>query len=166
MAHVFIDNFVTNYRWPTKILTDQAKDFNGLLFSALCREAKMHKMRTSPYHPQTNGQPERFNRTLMTMLGTLPTESKINWQDWVSNLTQAYNCMITKVTGFSLYFLMFGREPRILVDEEFGITFPKTKRNTVKQYLDTLHRHLQWAYETAKDHIAQDVSRRKLYYDR
>ena len=74
--------------------------------------------------------------------------------------------MATKVSGFSPYFLMFGREPRIPVDEEFGITFPKNKRNTVKQYVESLHRHLQWAYETAKEHIAQDVHRRKLYYDR
>ena len=138
----------------------------GLLFSALCREAKIRKMRTSPYHPQTNGQSERFNRTLMTMLGTLPIENKINWQDWVSNLTHAYNCAITKVTGFSPYFLMFGREPRIPVDEEFGITFPKTRRNTVKQYVENLGNRLQWAYEIAKEHIAQDVQQRKLYYDR
>ena len=143
VAHVFVDNFVTNYEWPTKILTDQAKDFNGLLFSALCREAKIRKMRTSPYHPQMNGQSERFNRTLITTLGTLATEDKINWQDWLSNLTHAYNCMTTKVTGFSPYFLLFGREPRIPVDEEFGITFPKTKRNTVKQYVETLRKCLQ-----------------------
>ena len=81
VARVFVDNFLTNYGWPTKILMDQAKDFSGLLFSALCQEAKIRKMRTSPYHPQTNGQKERFNCTLMTMLGTLPIESKINWQD-------------------------------------------------------------------------------------
>ena len=58
VARIFIDKFVTNYGWPVKILTDQAKDFNGLLFSALCHEAKIRKMRTSPYHPQTNGQSE------------------------------------------------------------------------------------------------------------
>ena len=101
----------------------------------------------------------------MTMLGTLPTESKINWQDWVSNLTHTYNCMTTKVTGFSPYFLVFRREPRIPVDEKFRVTFPKTKRNTVKQYVESLQRHLQWAYEVAKDHITQDVNRCKLYYD-
>ena len=125
VACVFIEKFVTNYGWPVKILTDQTKDFNGLLFSALCHQAKIRKMRTSPYHPQTNGQTEQFNCTLMTMLETLPTEEKLNWQDWVSNLTHAYNCMATKVSGFNPYFLMFRREHRIPVDEEFGITFPK-----------------------------------------
>ena len=71
----------------------------------------------------------------MTMLGTLPENQKINWQDWVSTLCHAYNCTATKVTGFSPYYLMFGRQPRIPVDEEFSVTFPKTTRNTMKQYV-------------------------------
>ena len=78
--------FVNNCGWPTKILTDQGQTFNGKLFMALFKEAKILKLKTSPYHPQTNGQLERFNRTLMTMLGTLPEDKKINWQDWVSTL--------------------------------------------------------------------------------
>ena len=110
-AKVFIKEFVSNYGWPTKILTDQGQTFNGKLFEALCKEAKILKLRTSPYHPQTNGQPERFNRTLMTMLGTLPEGKKINWQDWVSTLYHAYNCTATKVTGYSPYYLMFGISP-------------------------------------------------------
>ena len=115
-ARVFVKEFVCNYGWPTRILTDQGQTFNGKFFKALCKEAKILKMRTSPYHPQTNGQPERFNRTVMTMLGTLPGDKKINWQDWVSTLCHAYNCTVTKVTGYSLYFLMFRQQPRIPVD--------------------------------------------------
>ena len=85
VVHVFIDKFVTNYGWPVKILTDQAKDFNGLLFSALCQEAKIMKMRMLPYHPQTNGQTKRFNHTLMTILEHFP--QKKNWIGRIGYLT-------------------------------------------------------------------------------
>ena len=136
-AKIFIDKFVTNYGFPVTILTDQAQAFNGKLYEALCREVKIRKLRTTPYHPQTNGQCERFNRTLMTMLGALPTDNKINWQDLVSTLVHAYKCTTTRVTGFSPYFLMFGREPRIPADKTFGVTFPKTRQNTIKNYVES-----------------------------
>ena len=126
-AKVFIDKFVTNYGYPEKILTDQAQAFNGKLYEILCKEAKIKKIRTTPYRPQTNGQCERFNRTLMTMLGALPNDEKVNWQDWVSTLVHTYNCTTTRVTGFSPYFLMFGQEPMIPADETFGVTFPMTR---------------------------------------
>ena len=135
-----------------KILTDQGQTFNGKLFTALCKEAKILKLRTSPYHPQTNGQ--------------LEEDKKINWQDWVSTLCHAYNCTVTKVTGYSPYFLMFGRQPRIPVDKVFDITFPKTNRSTMKQYVQRLQKHLEWAFEIAKEHIEKEVGHRKLYYDR
>ena len=61
---------------------------------------------------------------------------------------------------------MFGRQPRIPVDEEFSVTFPKTTRNTMKQYVQKLQQRLQWAYEIAKEQIEKEVNRRKLYYDR
>ena len=161
-----MDKFETNYGCAQKILTDQAKAFNGKLYTALCREAKIRKMRTSPYHLQTNGQCKRFNRTLMTMLGALPQEDKVQWQDWVSTLVHMYNCTTNRVTGYSPYFLMFGREPRIPVDETFGVTSPKTRQNTIKQYIETLRKCLEWAYQIATEHIKKDMERRKLYYDR
>ena len=109
VAHIFINEYVVNYGWPEKILTDQAKDFKGKVFKELCDQALVKKLRMTPYHPQGNGQPERFNLTLLTMLGTLPLDSKKRWEDWVSNLTQAYNSSPSRVTGFSPYCLMFGR---------------------------------------------------------
>ena len=72
--------------------------------------AGVKKLHTSPYHPQTNGQCEHFNSTLLNMLGTLTSEQK---KDWKSHVSAA--------TGFSPYYLLFGREPRLPVDVEFGL---------------------------------------------
>ena len=44
----------------------------------------MKKLHTSPYHPETNGQCESFNATLINMLGTLPTHAKKDLQEWVA----------------------------------------------------------------------------------
>jgi transposase InsO family protein len=70
------------------------------------------KSRTTSYHPQSNGMCERFNQTLLNMLGTLEPEQKKNWKAYVGPLVHAYNCTQHDSTGFSPYYLMFGRNPR------------------------------------------------------
>ena len=86
----------------------------------LCELAQVKKLHTSPYQPETNGQCECCNATLINMLGTLPTHAKKNWLEWITTLTHAYNCTISSVTGFSPYFLMFGHTPKIPLDVEMG----------------------------------------------
>ena len=55
------------------------------------------------------------------MLGTLTPEQKKDWKSHVPALVHAYNCTRNTATGFSPYFLLFGREPRPPVDVEFGL---------------------------------------------
>ena len=87
----------------------------------LCQVAGVKKLRTSPYQPQTNGQCEHFNSTLLNMLWTLTPEQKKDWKSHVPALVHAYNCNKNAATGFSLYYLVFGREPRLPGDVEFGL---------------------------------------------
>ena len=63
------------------------------------------------------------------MLGMLPTHAKKNWQEWVATLMHAYYCTVSPVIGFSPYFLMFGRTPRLPLDIELGNIYSQTKTN-------------------------------------
>ena len=79
VAKTLWENFLVHYGWPEKILTNQGKSFKNNLIWELCELAQVKKLCTSPYHPETNGQCECFNATLIGMLGTLPTHAKKNW---------------------------------------------------------------------------------------
>ena len=72
VAKVLWDKFFMYYRIPKKLLSDQGHNFESKLIEELCILTQIKKLRTMPYGPQTNGSCERFNRTLISMLGTLP----------------------------------------------------------------------------------------------
>ena len=99
------------------------------------------------------------------MLGTLPGSAKKNWQEWVPTLVHAYNCTTLSVTGFSPYFLIYGRQPKLPIDIEYGVTLPDSY-NDCKTYADKLERRLQWAYQAAQKYIEKETNRSKKYYDK
>ena len=91
------------------------------LIEDLCRIANVDKIRTTPYHPMTNGQCEKFNKTLLKMLGTLSTKDKIDWKPHIAAMTHAYNCTNNASANFIPCFLMFGKHPRLPIDVAFGL---------------------------------------------
>jgi hypothetical protein len=82
----------------------------------------METSRTTPYHAAGNGGTERFNCTLLNMLGTLEQHQKTDWKSAVGPLVQAYNCTKRDTTSYSPYMLMFGRQPRLVLDTVLGMT--------------------------------------------
>ena len=71
-----LENFIKYYGFPKKFLSNQGRNFESELISELCKLAQVEKVHTTPYHPMTNGQCERFNSTLCNLLGTLPENEK------------------------------------------------------------------------------------------
>ena len=112
VAQTLWENFLVHYGWPEKILTDQGKSFENNLTKELCELAQGKNLRTSPYHPEINGQCKHFNAALINMLGTLPTHAKRNRQECITTLAHAYNCTVSSVTGFSSYFLCLDKPPK------------------------------------------------------
>ena len=107
-AKTLWDKYFVYYGFPKMIILDQGRNFESRLISKLYKLGRVKKLRTSPYHPQSNGQCERFNATLLSMLGTLSPEGKATWTDKVGTLVHAYNSTKSAITGFSPHYLMFG----------------------------------------------------------
>ena len=165
-ALAFYNNFVVHYGFPGRIHSDQGGSFENKIISELCNITGMEKSRTTPYHPSGNGMTERFNSTLLNMLGTLDPDLKTEWHSRVSSLVHAYNCTPHSVTHLSPYFLMFGRHPNLPLDIVMDL-----QRNTdlesssVPQYVKNLRNSLKHAYEMAK--VSADVGhlKQKEAYD-
>ena len=115
-AKCLYSDFVLRFGLPTKILHDQGKEFENNLFKEIEKLTQVKKLRTTPYHPNTNGCVERMNATPLAMPRTLPETSKSKWNEKLNKLLYAYNCTQHDSTGFSPYFLMFGREPNLPID--------------------------------------------------
>ena len=155
-----------HYGWPEKIFTDQGRSFENNLIKELCGLAQVKKLHISPYHPETNGQHEHFNTTLINMLGTLPTHAKRNWQEWITMLTHAYNCTVSSVTGFSPYFLMLGQTPKIPLDIEMGVSLTEQGDTSYQSYVKTIKTRLKWVYQVAQENNQKESEQHKKYYDK
>ena len=126
----------------------------------------MKKLRTSSYHPQINGQCECFNSTLLNMLGTLTPEQKKDWKSHVPALDHAHNCTRNAVTGFSPYYLLFVREPRLPVYVEFGLQMGSQKGPLGESsYVSQLRRRLKFAHNKTKQMIKRQQAKHRELYD-
>ena len=116
---------------------------------------------TPPYHPMGNGLSERFNCTLLSMVGTLTSEKKKAWPKYLPDLVMAYNSSTHDSTGFSPYFLMLGRQPRLLVDVVVGITLEDDSEDFIKNQ----QKIFRTAYDIASRKIREAGQKQKKYYD-
>ena len=166
-ARILWDNFICHYGFPEQFISDQGRNFESDLIQELCKIAGVKKLHTTPYHPQSNGQCERFNSTLCNMLGTLSDEEKSDWKSHLGCMTHAYNCTKHASTTYSPYYLMFGRHPRLPIDVAFGLHKPNCSDNCSKsRYIQKLRRRLNYAHKKASKYSSEQAQKYKTSYDK
>ena len=166
-ARTLWDNFICHYGFPEQFISDQGRNFESDLIQELCKIAGVKKLRTTPYHPQSNGQCERFNSTFCNTLGTLSDEEKSDWKPHLDCMTHAYNCTKHVSTTYSPYYLMFGRHPRLPIDVEFGLHKPNCSDNCSKtRYIQKLRRRLNYAHKEASKYSSEQAQKYKASYNK
>ena len=81
------------------------------LFQRMCSYIGVANMYTSTYHPQTNGQVERYNRTILVLLRNYVNEHQDDWDEYVTALTYAYNTSVHRSTGTTPFDLVLSHPP-------------------------------------------------------
>ena len=165
VARLFVNRYCPFYTWPAKILTDRGGCFESKLFRRILLLTRIKKLRTTSYRPSTNGQCERFNLTLIRMIGTMPEDCKHRWVDWVPTLIHAYNCTVSNVTGYSPFYLVFGRLPQLPIDIEFDVAVEK-EAVSYSKFVQGLEERLRLAHETAQKMIDRENTKQKKFYDK
>ena len=163
-AEAFYNNFILHYGIPTRIHSDQGTNFESTIIKELCNLTGMEKTRTSIYHPQGNAGPERYNRTLLGMLGTLQNEQKANWSKYINSLVYAYNCTPQSSTKYSPFEIMFGRRPKLPIDIMFEQIIENQNRTT-KEYVEDLKDRMETTRKLVQNHLDKAKEDQKNYYD-
>lgn len=163
-AEALWKHFIQPFGAFDQLHSDQGPNFESKVIQELCTLYGIKKSHTTPYHPAGNGQCERLNRTLLSMLGTLSDEQKEDWDSHVAELVHAYNNTPHSTTGYSPYYMMFGRHAKLPLDVLLGNGdgFSGTADSWVRHH----HRRLATAYKQAQDHVVKAQASQKQGFDR
>lgn len=110
-------NFViAKHGCPKAVLSDRGSNFVAEDTKDFFKMFGIKRLLTSAHHPQTNGQTERFNRTLKVAMTQFVNSNQKDWPDYLQAITFAYNISEHSVTKIPPFELVFGRPPRIPIE--------------------------------------------------
>ena len=151
---------------PAYLISDQGKAFTGHIITHLCDLYGVQKLKTSPYHAQTNGQVELINQMIIRMIGKLEEDKKACWSEHLPELLLAYNARRSAVTGYSPYYLLFGRRSRIPVDYLFPPLRDLPHQTKMEVSVAAMQKRLKEAFAVARCLTSEEAAKQCHYYDR
>jgi transposase InsO family protein len=113
VTNIFVEEIILKFGILQILLSDKGTYFLSELYANVCKLLRIKRIKTSPYHPQTNGALERTHRVLVEYLRCYILEDKTDWDKWMPYTTFVFNTTPHSSTGFTPHELLFGRKPNI-----------------------------------------------------
>ena len=153
---------------PEEVLTDNGSNFVSKTMREYCTTMEIEQIKTSPYHPQTDGMVERFNATLKRLLHKLTQNPKVEWDECLPYVLWAYRGTVHKTTGFSSYQMLYGRHMRMPLDQMVRYWRGKEEQgqNTTIEFVETLKANMQVVRDLAYEKEIKEKESQKFYHDK
>jgi hypothetical protein len=111
------EDIICRHGYPRKILTDRGSHFNNKLLKLLTQKFSVEHILSTPYHSQTNGLVERFNRTLGESLARMSSQHPDQWDEYIAPALFAYRTSKHSTTRVTPFYLVYGREAKLPTDQ-------------------------------------------------
>jgi hypothetical protein len=169
VAKIFMQEFVCRFGVPRQVHSDQGRQFESGVFQELCRLLQIDKTRTTPYHPQSDGLVERFNRTIEEMLSKYISTDQRDWDEHLAHIMLAYRSSVHESTGHTPSAMMLGREVSLPIDLLYGQPPPaettQNARTCKSAYVEALTKTMWQVHEHARENMMEASERQKKQYD-
>ena len=160
VAETFVHEFVSRFGVPQELYADQGTQFQSRVMNENCKILGIHKTRTTPFHPMSDGLVERFNRTLESTLSLYVKTNQRDWDKFVPLVTMAYRSTPQESTQVSPNILMFGCEISLPIDLMVGCS-NESETLSEHDYVSDLREH----HDHARRHLQSSANKQKKYYD-
>lgn len=165
IAKKFVNEFICRYGLINQIVTDQGRQFESSLFQEMCKILDITKLRSTAFHPETNGLIERMNRTMEDMLSKYISPNQKDWDEWIPVLLLAYRSSVHASTGKTPHQMMFGKQPKLPTDLLYGHGPVGNTQYSADDYVYQLQEKLRKCHNQARQSMLIAAKRQKNNYD-
>ena len=158
-VQLFVDRVVRYHGIPRIIVSDRDPKFVSEFWKEFCQRFCIKRALSTAWHPQTDGQTERLNRTIEQMLRTYIQSREEEWSQLLPALELAYNCTPHSSTGLSPFEVMIGENPTRSQDLDVVEVFPPLPAPQMTKAFQVL-------VDRAAAHLEQAKCQQKAYADK
>ena len=123
-ADLFLSEIFRRHGLPESFVTDRDTRFTSAFFTEICKHLGIKQKMSTAFHPQTDGQTERVNRTLEEMLRHYVSPTQDDWDLRLPCAEFAINNAFKAATGYTPFYLNYGRHPRALAAVTMNTAIP------------------------------------------
>jgi len=166
VASVFCDTWVASYGPPDTLLEDTGPQLTSTLFQGVCRLMRITNLYPTTYHPQTQGQVDRYNRTIVAQPKAYVEDHQDTWDELVSVLTFAYDSRPQQSTGVApLEFVLPERVRTLALKRLPKDPYPQTVLRTAREAREQQRGHLRNLITQVRASLATAQRRYKRNFD-